>query len=293
MSSESKVTVVTNILGQEYETSGTATATANSQENADNIAKFIATEQAKAVGQTTVGQSKEGYYPLYLSEEQAIQNSDTNPPGSHKHTLSETEWFMPNKVNNDKLYHGDSSNNLNPFIIPNSPQLLSQMLAESSELSTLKTVVEELNLLEFFQNTFEPVENPTKMNKYTALAPTNSAFEEIESILPTLSSEQLNDIALSHVIENSVFSSQLENGQKVKTLGTLELEVLIESGKVYFKAPGSTGEVIYADIPGTNGVVHILNKVLLPATEPEPTPVPVPVPTPVPVSTPAPQQSYY
>ena len=270
MSSESKVTVVTNILGQEYETSGTATATATSnnpekaQEIADKTAEFIATEQAKAIGETTVGQSKEGYYPLYLSEELSNQNSDTSPQGSHSFELSGTIWHMPNKEDNTGLHHGDSSNNLNPFIIPNSPQLLSQMLAESNELSILKTVVEQLNLLEFFQNTFEPVENPTIMNKYTVLAPINSAFEEIDSIISTLSSEQINDILLSHVIENSVFSSELENGQKVKTLGTLELEVLIESGKVYFKAPGSTGEVIYADIPGTNGVVHILNKVLLP-----------------------------
>jgi len=55
MSSESKVTVLTTILGQEYETSGTATATATAnnsekaQEFADNVSRFIATEQAKTV----------------------------------------------------------------------------------------------------------------------------------------------------------------------------------------------------------------------------------------------------
>ena len=275
MSSESQVTIINKILGKEYQTSGSASATAsgeNSQEIADNISKFIATKQAEAVGQTMVGQSKSGFFPLYLSEELAIQNSNTNTPSVHSHNINGTIWFMPNKINNIGLFHGDNSENLNPFIVPNSPRLLSQMLMESNELSTLKNILEQLELLEFFQNTFEPIENPTKMNKYTVLAPINSAFEEIEPITSTLLSEQLNDILLSHIIENSVFSSQLENGQKVKTLGTLELEVLIESGKVYFKAPGSTGEVIFADIPGTNGLVHILDKVLLPGdiVTPEP-----------------------
>ena len=272
MSSESQVTVTSKILGKEYQTSGSASATAsgvNSQEIADNISRFIATKQAEAVGQTMVGQSKNGFYPLYLSEELAIQNSNTNPPSVHSHDINGTVWFMPNKINNIGLFHGDSSSGLVPFIVPNSPRLLSQMLIESDELSTLKNVIQQFQLIDFFQNTFKPAENPTTMNKYTVLPPINSAFEEISSILDTLTNDQLIDILLSHVIEGSVFSNQLQDGQLVKTLGTLELEVSIESGKVYFISPGSTAEVIYADIPGTNGVIHVLNKVLSPAPAPE------------------------
>ena len=58
MSSESKITVVTNILGREYETAGTATATATANNSeqaqiiADNASRFIATEQAKKVAET-------------------------------------------------------------------------------------------------------------------------------------------------------------------------------------------------------------------------------------------------
>lgn len=290
MSSESQVTVTSKILDKEYQTSGSASATSsgvNSQEIADNISRFIATKQAEAVGQTMVGQSKDGFYPLYLSEELAKQNSNTNPPSVHTHDINGTIWFMPNKINNIGLFHGDSSNNLNPFIVPNFPRLLSQILIESDELSTLKSVLEQLDLLEFFQNTFEPTENPTTMNKYTVLAPTNSVFEEISSILPNLTNDQLIDILLNHVIEGSVFSNQLQDGQVVKTLGTLELKVSIESGKVYFVSPGSTAEVIYADIPATNGVVHVLNKVLLPVLIPEPLPEPSPEPAPSPAPAPS------
>lgn len=277
MSSESQVTVTSELLGKLYETSGSASATAsgeNAQQIADNISKFIAKKQAEAVGQTMVGQSKNGFYPLYLSEELAIQHSNTNPPSVHSHDINGTVWFMPNKINNIGLFHGDSSSGLVPFIVPNSPRLLSQMLIESDELSTLKNVIQQFQLIDFFQNTFKPAENPTTMNKYTFLPPINSAFEEISSILDTLTNDQLIDILLSHVIEGSVFSNQLQDGQVVKTLGTLELEVSIdiESGKVYFISPGSTAEVIYADIPGTNGVVHVLNKVLLPVLIPSPAP---------------------
>lgn len=273
------VSVINKIENKEYETSATATATAtaykleDAKEISNNIATFIATTQANAIADiklTKFGQSKKGFYPLYLSEELAIKNSNTNPPTVHTHIIDETMYYMPNKLNNTGLYHGDSSNNLTPYIVPNSPSLLSQILTESSQLSTLKSVLEQLGLLEFFQNTFEPVKNPTKMNYYTLLAPINNAFGEISSILPTLNEKDLTDILLSHVVSGSVFSTDLSNGQKVKTLGTLELEVIIESNKVYFKTPGSKSQVIYADIPGTNGVVHVLDKVLLPASDTTP-----------------------
>ena len=270
--------VKNKIENKEYETSGSATATASASkredatEIADSIAKFIALSQAHAIADiqlTKFGQSKDGFYPLYLSEELAIKNSNTNPPATHSHVIENTKYFMPNKLNNTGLYHGDSSNNLTPFVVPNSPSLLSQMLTESSELSTLKSVLEQLNLLEFFQNTFEPLTNPTTMNNYTLLAPLNSAFEDEKTveILSKLNNEELKNILLSHVVSGSVFSSDLKNGQTVSTLGTLELEVSIESNNVYFIAPGSKSKVIYANIPGTNGVVHVLDKVLLPSND--------------------------
>jgi hypothetical protein len=270
MSSESKVTVITKILGKDYETSASASATAtgvNSQEIADKISKFISTQQAQAIGETTwTGQSKNGFYPLYLSEELAIQKSNTNPPSAYSHNINGTFWFMPNKINNVGLYHGDNSNNLSPFIVPNSPRLLNQMLIESDVLYILKEIVVKLDLLEFFQNTFEPVDGPVLMNKYTLQPPINKAFEDpqIATLISSLNNDQLIEVLLNHVIEGSIESSKLYNGQIIKTLGSLELQVLIESGKVYFVSPGSTAEVIYADIAGTNGVIHVLNKVLLP-----------------------------
>ena len=273
-----EVTNKIEILGREYETSGSASATAtgdNKKQIALNIAKFLATIQCNSVGLCTklgYSQSKNGYYPLYLSESLAIQNSNTDPPSAHSHLINGTIWFMPNKINNEGLFHGDSSNGLQPFIVPNFPSLLSQILIETDELSLLTSTIQSLSLLEFFQNTFEPVDNPTTWKNYTLLAPLNSAFEqkEIVEILPTLSNDELTNILLNHVIETDVLSSQLQDGQIIKTLGSLELEVSIdtESSKVYFVSPGSTAEVIYADILAINGIIHVINKVLLPNITP-------------------------
>lgn len=269
-----EVKLKTKILDREYETSGTATATATGDDKekiSENIAKFLARVQASRVAECTLlgyGQSKNGYYPLYLSEEVAIQNSNTNPPSADVHLINGTTWFMPNKINNEGLFYGDSSNGLQPFIVPNFPRLLSQVLIETEQLSSLTSILQSVSLFEFFQNTFEPFDNPTNITEYMLLAPLNSAFEEIEEISSTLSIDQIIYILLNHVIEIPVFSSQLQDGQIIKTLAEQELEVSIQSGKVYFVSPGSTAEVIYADILANNGIIHIINKVLLPAPAP-------------------------
>jgi len=97
MSSENQITVVNEILGKQYQTSGSASATYygdNSEEISHKISLFIANKQANSVGQTLVGQSKEGFYPLYLSEELAIQNSNTNTPSSHSYNINGTVWSI-------------------------------------------------------------------------------------------------------------------------------------------------------------------------------------------------------
>ena len=74
-----------------------------------------------------------------------------------------------------------------------------------------------------------------------------------------LTKEQLSPILLYHVVSGNVLSTELSNGN-VPTLNGGNISVDITSG---VKINSSTS-VILADVQGTNGVVHAIDKVLLP-----------------------------
>ncbi|GAF04561.1 fasciclin domain-containing protein [Saccharicrinis fermentans] len=100
---------------------------------------------------------------------------------------------------------------------------------------------------------------------FTVFAPTNAAFEALFATLNVngiedLSKETLTPILLAHVVSGNVRSSDLSNGS-VPTLNT-EKDLTIDiSSKVMIDGDIS---VIIADVQGTNGVVHAIDKVIVP-----------------------------
>ena len=72
--------------------------------------------------------------------------------------------------------------------------------------------------------------------------------------------EALTPILLSHVVSGNVTSGQLTNGE-VQTLNT-EKKVMIDITDGV-KVNG-TSNVVLADVQGTNGVIHVIDKVILP-----------------------------
>lgn len=100
---------------------------------------------------------------------------------------------------------------------------------------------------------------------FTVFAPTNDAFAALFTSLgvngiDALTAEQLTPILLYHVVAGNNVSSGLVNGQ-IPTLHGNNLSVTVGKGVVL---NGNTS-VIVADVQGTNGVVHAIDKVLLPA----------------------------
>ncbi len=99
---------------------------------------------------------------------------------------------------------------------------------------------------------------------FTVFAPTNDAFSAAFAALGVngiddLTAEQLTPILLYHVVAGNVISSALTNGN-VPTLNGGSIAVNVGKGVVL---NGNTN-VILADVQGSNGVVHAIDKVLLP-----------------------------
>jgi transforming growth factor-beta-induced protein len=98
---------------------------------------------------------------------------------------------------------------------------------------------------------------------FTVFAPTNDAFDALFSELGVsgvedLTAEQLTPILTYHVVLGNVLSGALTAGP-VETLNTSSITVGLSGG---VKIDNSS--VIAADIQGANGVVHVIDKVLLP-----------------------------
>lgn len=109
------------------------------------------------------------------------------------------------------------------------------------------------------------VETLSGAGPFTIFAPTNAAFEAlpagtVENLLKPESKDQLTSILTYHVVSGNVMAADLTDGQKVTTLNGQELTVSIANGVV--KINGAT--VTTADLAGSNGVIHVVDGVILP-----------------------------
>lgn len=103
---------------------------------------------------------------------------------------------------------------------------------------------------------------------YTVFAPVNSAFENIADVIATLTPEQLNTVLSYHVIDNAnVLSSDLTNNMVVETISGQTFTIDLEAGPVIFDQSGQSTSFILNDIQATNGVIHVVNNVLIPNLE--------------------------
>jgi len=98
----------------------------------------------------------------------------------------------------------------------------------------------------------------------TVFAPNNEAFDALADVVTGLPPEELADILLYHVIESRVLSGDLQGEQTVSTLNGQDLTINIEIGTVIINGQAS---VLSADNDGINGVIHVINNVLLPPGE--------------------------
>jgi uncharacterized surface protein with fasciclin (FAS1) repeats len=99
---------------------------------------------------------------------------------------------------------------------------------------------------------------------FTVFAPTDEAFAALpEGVLDALLADPtgaLADVLLYHVVAAEAMSGDLSDGQLISTLLGNKVEVTIDGGVFINDA-----QVIVADIEADNGVVHVLDAVLVPS----------------------------
>ena len=104
----------------------------------------------------------------------------------------------------------------------------------------------------------------TGSGKLTVFAPTDAAFAKVpKATLAALGKDkaQLRKVLLYHVVKGDVRAAQVVKLRSAKTLQGASVRIAVRSGSVYLN--GST-KVVKTDVAASNGVIHVIDKVLLP-----------------------------
>lgn len=128
----------------------------------------------------------------------------------------------------------------------------------TANLSTLVAALEAANLV----NTLDDPDA-----SYTVFAPTDEAFDDLIAALNTteedlLARDDLEDILLYHVVEGEFLSDDLSNGDEVATLNPSDFSLVVTIDDTEVQINGAT--VVTPNVQTGNGVVHIIDEVLLP-----------------------------
>lgn len=114
---------------------------------------------------------------------------------------------------------------------------------------------------------------------YTVFAPNNAAFEKVpqatrDELMSEAGREDLAGILTYHVVEGNVDAATLtqaiqdagEAGYTINTVNGGTLTAMMEGDSVVLRdAAGNTSTVTATDVPASNGVIHVIDTVLMPS----------------------------
>lgn len=137
----------------------------------------------------------------------------------------------------------------------------------SADHTTLVAAVQAAGLVETLQGA----------GPFTVFAPTNAAFEKlpagtVEGLLKPENKDQLTKILTCHVVGAEAMSEAIvkmiaDDGgmHPVKTVGGCEFTAMMDGDKVQIKdGQGNIATVTIADVKQSNGVIHVIDTVLMP-----------------------------
>ncbi|MCU0928217.1 MAG: fasciclin domain-containing protein [Burkholderiaceae bacterium] len=132
------------------------------------------------------------------------------------------------------------------------PTTITDTVARTPELSTLSKLIADAGLADTLRGT----------GPFTVFAPTNDAFKAVPAkTLEELAKDKdrLRAVLTYHVLPVKVMAADVKTGN-VKTVNGADVGVSKAGGYVTF----DEALVTQADVPATNGVVHVIDKVIMP-----------------------------
>ena len=137
-----------------------------------------------------------------------------------------------------------------------------QNAVNSKDHTTLVAAVKAAGLVETLEG----------KGPFTVFAPTNAAFGKlpagtVDTLVKPESKATLTKILTYHVVPGKLAASDLTDGKKLKTAEGEQLTVKHQDGKVWIvDAKGGTSMVTISNVNQSNGVIHVVDTVLMPAS---------------------------
>ncbi|KAM3106509.1 fasciclin domain-containing protein, partial [Phormidesmis sp. 146-33] len=134
------------------------------------------------------------------------------------------------------------------------PKTIVDIAAANPEFSTLVTAVKAAGLVETLSGS----------QPFTVFAPTNEAFAALpkgtlEKLLQPENRNLLRKVLTYHVVSGDLMARNLRSG-RVATVQGSPVAVQVQNGRVRV----NNANVVKADVDAKNGVIHVIDKVLLP-----------------------------
>jgi len=130
-----------------------------------------------------------------------------------------------------------------------------QVAVSSKDHTTLVTAVKAASLVDVLSNA----------GPFTVFAPTNAAFDKlpagtVEGLLKPDQKDALSNILEYHVYVGVIKTENMRDGQVLNEVNGKNITLTVKDGKVMVNGKAN----IIASIPASNGIIHVIDEVLLP-----------------------------
>ena len=136
---------------------------------------------------------------------------------------------------------------------PSEPGTIVDVAAGNPQFSTLVKLVESAGLVETLSG-----------GEFTVFAPTNAAFRKVpKRKLDALAKDpaKLKAVLTYHVVAGSVPASEVVGLKSAKTVNGKRLRISVRGRNVFLNR---STKVTKTDIQASNGIIHVINRVLIP-----------------------------
>ena len=133
-----------------------------------------------------------------------------------------------------------------------------KVAAGSKDHTTLVAAIKQAELVDALSNA----------GPFTVFAPTNAAFDKVgketlDNLMKDENKAKLQDILQYHVYVGSLKTEMMTDGQTLNQVNGGNITVAVKDGKVVFN---NTATII-TSIPASNGIIHVIDGVLLPPSK--------------------------
>ena len=142
---------------------------------------------------------------------------------------------------------------LAPAAAPAQSKSIVDIAAGNPKFSTLVSLVKKAGLVDTLSS-----------GEFTVFAPTNAAFKKVpKKTLNALAKDKkkLKAVLTYHVVAGTVKAADVVKLKKAKTVNGKNVRISVRGGNVFLN---KSTKVTQTDIEASNGVIHVINKVLIP-----------------------------